>query len=311
MAKRLLVQFCMLMLVVLLTVPVTSSSARQAQSAIRNADSQAEEEQILRFQAKSYAQAYAAADAIAIANMWAIDGTYTDSNGDQHIGRPAIQQFFASGFKRFGGQPMDISIDSLRFPAPGVAIEEGTSRLLAGPSAGHLSHYTAVHVKENGQWLMTAVNETDMNQPKSSGLKELSWILGDWTAKNSKNVTSHFKADWVGNQNFIKCEYSKNSNGNAEDVDLIGWNPVNQEITSWHFDSNGGFGKGKWVRYSDSWLENATTMETDGSFGRAINLVKKVNDNSFTWTSTGRSINGRALPDTSEVVVTRDQVVAK
>ena len=50
---------------------------------------------------------------------------------------------------------MEVSIQSIRFVSPAVAMEDGTTTVThrAGEPAEH-SRYTVVHVKHDGKWLM-------------------------------------------------------------------------------------------------------------------------------------------------------------
>jgi uncharacterized protein (TIGR02246 family) len=299
----------------LLAVPSYYATATSAESPEQAATSSADEK-ALRSQADDYEKAYARGDAKTVANMWTSDGTYTDADGVELKGRSDIEKYFCSGFKQFGAHPLDISVESIRFPASNVAIEKGSCRILSGPASGIKSRYTAVHVKEHGRWLVDAVTESEGPQETSSGsLKDLDWLIGSWTAKGPKG-TMRFNADWAGDRKFIHCRYSfihctsstnDSTSPKSEQMQIIGWNPMSKQITSWHFGSKGGFGYGRWLKDGQSFIETTNGLEPDGTASSSINTLHKLSDNSFTWSSTGRISGNDRLPDTPEISVTRDQ----
>lgn len=267
-----------------------------------------QDEKALRAQADDYARAFASGNSAALANMWTADGTYSRADGEELKGRAAIERFFASGFKNSGAYQLSITVDSLRFPKNDVAIEEGTCRPAQGPGAGNISHYQVVHVKENGKWLMAAVTETVREQASGDRLEDFAWLLGNWSARTAKGQL-HLSVDWVGDNKFMRCAFRKEgaSDSRPDEVEIIGWNPLWKRIVSWHFDRRGGFGSGRWQRDGQSWIENASNIESDGTASSGVNILHKLSDNSFTWRSTARSIAGTSVPDTDEITVTRDQ----
>ena len=265
------------------------------------------DEKAIRAQADEYAKAYASGDAAVLANMWTVDGTY-NVDGQEVKGRAAVEQFFASGFKKSGSAPLSITVKSLSFPKDDVAIEEGTCRLAQGPAAGEISHYQVVHVKESGNWLMASVSETNGGQASEDKLADLAWLIGNWSAVGAKEKL-HFKVDWAGDNKFIRVAFKKedSSDSNPEEVEVIGWDPVTQRIVSWHFDRRGGFGSGRWQRDGQSWIKSAKSVEFDGTASSGVNVLHKLSDSSFTWRSTGRNRAGASLPDTEDITITRVQ----
>jgi uncharacterized protein (TIGR02246 family) len=311
MTKQLLtIGISFLAIAILLTVSLpgfadSSSNAKSDQLATKCAD----DEKILRDQAAQYAKAFAAGDAATIASMWTEDGTFTQPDGTQLHGRKAIESFFSSFFQLMSGQPLDVTVESIRFPEANVAIEEGTSRLSKGGQGQSMSRYTVLHVKRNGAWQMAAVSEVNCAQPSESAsdsLKDLGWLVGSWTAKGASNM--HLKATWSGQHKFINCQYQKDATSDPAggDVQVIGWNPLNNRIASWHFHENGGFGYGRWMRDAETWTERARGVTPDGTICSATYTLKKLDNNNFQWQSTNRTMAGSQLPDTEVITVTRN-----
>jgi len=269
------------------------------------ADSQQEDEQVIRAQADAYAKAFAAGDAGAIANFWTEDGTYTDSNGTEHKGRADIEKLFQTYFKENGAKPITITVTSVRFPAKGVAVEEGSTTVVEG-SRPFTEKYTVVHQKVKGTWHMMAVSETNCEQPNTESIKDLEWLAGSWSA-TGRGYAMHFKAAWDAGHHFLALSMDNS----GVPFECVAWNPVARQIISWHFDFEGGFGNGSFTRYGDTWTEHAVGVQPDGNMSRANYIIKKISDNQFSWRSIDRTVNGLAMPDTQEVVITRDGTDAK
>jgi hypothetical protein len=88
-------------------------------------------------------------------------------------------------------------------------------------------------------------------------------------------------------------------------MQIIGWDPVAKQIRSWIFDSDGGFSEGKWTRKGDRWLIRQSGTLPDGGRSSAVNVITRIDDDSFTWQSVQREIDGDILPNVDEVLVVR------
>jgi hypothetical protein len=71
------------------------------------------------------------------------------------------------------------------------------------------------------------------------------------------------------------------------------------------FDSDGGFGEGLWTRKGNAWHIQATGTLPDGSKSSSVNIITRLDDNTFTWQSINRQAAGELLPNVDEVVVAR------
>jgi hypothetical protein len=173
----------------------------------------------------------------------------------------------------------------------------------------------AFHVKEGDQWKMAAVTETTWT-PESAyeALKDLYWLVGKWSVKQPVESGIHFNANWVANRNFIKCEFEEaTAPGSGVDpvktTQLIGWDPIQKQIVSWHFDSSGGFGYGRWHREGKVWVIDANGVEQDGTTAKANYLLNPVDSNMFTWQSVARHKGVATLPDMPSITIGRDGTV--
>jgi hypothetical protein len=77
----------------------------------------------------------------------------------------------------------------------------------------------------------------------------------------------------------------------------IGWDPANETIRSWVFDSLGGFGEGSWRRDGNRWTVESTGVLPDGRTGSSTDVWEFVDENSYVWRSTDREIDGQPMAD--------------
>jgi hypothetical protein len=167
-------------------------------------------------------------------------------------------------------------------------------------------------VKRDGKWLLDRVSEEEPaappDPPPSSyeHLKELEWMIGSWIDQDEA-ATVQTDCEWTKNQNFINRSFAVVVGDQVDmaGMQIIGWDPVAKQIRSWLFDSDGGFAEGKWTRKEDRWLIQQTGTLPDGSRSSAVNIITRLNDDSFTWQSVHREINGDVLPNVDEVLVVR------
>jgi hypothetical protein len=72
-------------------------------------------------------------------------------------------------------------------------------------------------------------------------------------------------------------------------------------------DSDGAFAEGSLSRKVDKWFIQQKGTLPDGGITTALNIIKKIDDDTCTWQSINRTIDGELQPNIDEVVVTRVQ----
>ncbi len=287
--------------------PTPSAAAQKAAPANAN-------EAHIRAGAQAFIKAFNAGDAKALAEMWTPNGTIADEQGNVFKGRKAIEEQYAALFKGHPGVRMQLAIKSIDFPTSTTAIEDGVTQLMTKdndpPSA---ARYTAVHVQEDGKWLMASVREAAM--PIASNfaqLQELGWLVGEWEAK-SDDVTAHSQIRWIANKSFLQRTFSVNRDGMqvASGMQVIGWDPRSERIISWTFDSSGGHGMGVWNAMPEGWGIDSTGVTADGVPTTAKDHLIRVpgETNVFGWRSVDRKLGDMKVPDVLEVVF--DRVTSK
>jgi uncharacterized protein (TIGR02246 family) len=268
------------------------------------------DEKAIRATADQFANAFNAADAKAVGALWAPDAEYTDESGRSIEGRAAIEKEYADAFKQHHGAVMTITIESVRFLGPELAIEKGVARVKSpGGIADTAARYTVVHAKRDGKWTMVLGRDAPyVPATNEDYLKDLEWLIGDWVPE-AKDQPLRLHFEWMAQRNFIKNTYTVTKDGQSTLTggQIIGWDPRLGRIVSWHFDAQGGFGKDIWMKDGQKWVIEATGVLRDGSESTALNIATPVGVNSFTWQSVKRTLDGVALPDIPPAKLTRVQ----
>jgi uncharacterized protein (TIGR02246 family) len=297
--------------VILITAPCASAAEKGKDAKSKDAKSA---DAPIRATAEAFVQAFNRGDAKALAAMWTEAGTLADDRGELFKGRPAIEKEYAAFFQQNPGAKLEIAVTSVDFPTPTMAIEDGAARVAlehAGPPV--VSRYVAVHVLQDGKWLMTSVREWSIPLPASaSRIEELGWLIGDWEAAvEGTKLRASFR--WIADKRFIQREYTvrQQEKVSSSGTQIIGWDPQSGQIRSWSFDSSGGFGEGIWAATAEGWSIESRGVLADGTPTSSRDFLIRVagENNVLGWRSADRTIGPFTLPDMNEVVL--DKVAAK
>ena len=258
----------------------------------------------------AYVEAFNAKDATSLAPHWSETGVYVrPADGMRLVGRNAIEQEFHAAFEERPTAALVVTVDSIRFVTPEVAIEEGTAEVNSAGAATSRSGYAAVHVKRDGQWQVDSIREADLaatEEQAGNRLAELAWLVGDWVDQ-SETATVETSVTWTKNKTFLSYAFKVSTGGidELEGTQVLGWDPVKKTIRSWMFDSDGGFGEGVWTRKSDRWEVKLRQVLADGRTASSTNIYMPIDDNTFKWQSINRELDGENLPDVEPVTVVR------
>ena len=269
-------------------------------------------EKEIRAGADAFIAAFAKRDAEAIAAQWTPDGVYIDEAGQKFTGRNSIQSEYETLFK---AGPDDLAIrietDSVRLVNSDTAIEEGRAALTPQtPGASRvMSRYTAVHVKQEGRWLIAELRDTRIDLPPDTGsLEDLGWLVGTWSASNG-DTSAVVKCIWVENNRFLLRTDAVTESGKptAGGLEVIGINPATGRITSWNFTNDGGHAVGVWTPMDESWAVESEGVMASGTVTTSINILSRSDDDSLTWKSVERTAGDAMLPDMAEVTLKRNK----
>jgi uncharacterized protein (TIGR02246 family) len=256
--------------------------------------------------ARKYEEAYNKADAKTLAGFYSDDVDYIDQDGAEVKGRDAVQKLLADNFVQNPGAKLAITTEEVKQLTPDVMVTRGIATVSPANGAAATTRYTAVKVRKGDHWEISQLNEREAPAPSAySKLEVLEWLVGAWQDK-SGDQTVEAKVNWAGDKNFLVRTINVKGNQSSTDGwEIIGWDPVRQQIRSWIFDSNGGFGESTWASDGEHWLIRASNVLPDGSRSTAENVLTKVDDNKFTWESQNRTLNGDPQPSLDKIEVQR------
>ncbi len=290
------------------TVGIVAEDKVGANKATQAPRPQAPDEGAIRASANAFTSAFDRGDAKAIAALWTADCEYVDETGRVFRGRDAIQKEYASFFSEHPGLKIEISVSSIQIVGEHSAIEDGTA--IVRNDAGALvskGSYTAIHSKEGNKWLMASVRERPA--PLLSGrptFQSLEWLVGAWTAKKDSQDVD-FQIKWVADKKFLELSYNTRDKGSIgrSGIQIIGVDPLSGEVTSWSFDSTGGYGHGSWRLLKRGMIIQSRGMLPDGAPTTSDEIVSRIDEDSFSWQSVNRAVAGQRLNDGEPVVLKR------
>jgi uncharacterized protein (TIGR02246 family) len=270
---------------------------------------QSVDEAAIRQAAASYVEAFNKHDAQAVAEQWSPDAVYLNRiTGEEVVGREAIAQQFALAFEEQPESKLEVTVTSVQFISPNVAIEQGTAKILVPNAEPEEIEYSAGDVKRDGKWLLDRVTDQskEVIPTHYEQLKPLEWMVGSWTDE-STDAEVEVDCNWTKNKNFLTRAFKISVDGQIEmsGMQVIGWDPAAKAIRSWTFDSNGTFSEATWESRGDRWFIRNRGVLPDGQPATMINVMKKVGDDSFTWQTIERTAGDELLPNIDEIAIVR------
>lgn len=270
----------------------------------------------VRGRAELLVKAFNSGKASDVAALFAPDGEVIDEEGNLFAGRKELTEAFGQFFAKFPQARLEVKVESVRSPAPGLAIEEGTRQITAGEAdekSTAVLRYSAIHAKVDGKWQIASLREftADPVPTPHEQLKALEWLVGDWVNEGTDAVVK-ISYRWSDDKNYLLGDYEVAAAGKPvmKSTQRIGWNPLTGAVRSWLFDSDGGFSEGNWAQTDDGWVIKSTTVNPDASTGSATVTIVAKDKTHFTIKGTERIVAGLREPD-FEVSVARRPPTAK
>jgi uncharacterized protein (TIGR02246 family) len=266
-------------------------------------DDAADDRAAIQKAVRSFVDAFEKGDAKAVAAHWTENGEYISDDGTTLRGRAAIEKEYAANFNaRKTKVKIDIEVDSVRFPSRDTAIEEGHFKVHNHKEQATTSKYTVLHVREGGKWLMAVVREFPS---EGASIRDLDWLIGAWSAKRD-DTEVHTTYEWWGEKNFIRVNFAiKTKEKNITGFQMIAKDSVTGQIRSWAFDPDGSFGEASWTREGKKWMQDSAAVLPDGATLAATNIFTQIDNDTFTFQSVERSLDGVQLPDIGPIRVMR------
>lgn len=282
----------------------TASPNREPKADNGEALDRAEDREAIRKSSAAFSAAYAQHDAKACASFWTEQGEYFSDGRGTLRGHKAIEETFAKLFKENPKCNITARIDSIRFISQSNAIETGILKMdPGGKELPTSTRYSVLHVKENGEWKIAFAREFAAEEDR---IEDLEWLVGKWSAKmDDREVTFDYR--WTPKKAFLRAEFEVKENGKVikSGVQIITRDPVLGQLRSWIFEHGGGFGEGLWVRDENHWVVESLGVSPEGTETSALNIITRIDKDTFTWNSTERYVDGEEQKDTEPVKVNR------
>jgi uncharacterized protein (TIGR02246 family) len=267
-------------------------------------DARAQDRVAIEGMMQSLLKACEARDAKQVAAHWTFEGELQNDLGVQLQGRPALEEAFTAVLAKTAEVKANRKNPSLRFLSQDSAIEEGViliQRGLAEPTTE--AEYSALLVREDGKWLIAQLTESSIQE---DSLEDLAWLIGDWKTTVNDAVELRSSYSWNGSKNFIHVRFSRTEQDVSVSGDqVLGVDPATGQIRAWIFEADGGIGESYWQRDGDHWTATLVATLADGRTLTETNVLRRINDDSFTWQSIGRALDDQPLPDLSPNKVER------
>lgn len=253
---------------------------------------------------QSFVKAFESRDAEALAAHWTAEGEY-ESDGEPAVrGRETIQKRFSEFFAKTPELKAEVRSDSLRFLSSDTAINEGLVSIRRGAAAtATKARYKILVVREKGRWLFAQLNES----PKQGvAVSDIAWLIGEWKSTIGQDAEIRTVYSWSPSKKFIHSEVHIKEKALAFTVNqVIGVDPATGAIHTWSFEADGGVGEADWSSDGDHWILNMEGTLVDGTTLTETNILRRVDDDTFTWQSINRMFDGAELADLAPVKVKR------
>jgi uncharacterized protein (TIGR02246 family) len=286
--------------------PAPDAPPAKEKSGDQPAADRSADEAAIRANIAAFVKAYNAGDAKAVAALFIEDGQIVDKDGDASEGRAAIEKSFKDLFTANPQKRLEVSVESIRFLGPDLAVEIGSTKETPAPGEPpEYDRYTVLHVKRDGKWQMALARDEEGPPPTGhEQLRPLAWLIGEWIDDDGSSVVNS-SCRWSEDRNFLLQEFDVQINGRdaMKISQRIGWDPLAKQIHSWVFDSAGGFGESLWTRDGNNWVIKATAVRPDGTTASATNLLVPTGTDAYVWRSTDRIVGDELEPATEVKII--------
>jgi uncharacterized protein (TIGR02246 family) len=248
-------------------------------------------------------------DTKAMATLWTADADFLAADGTRIRGREAIEQAFAEMIAAGPKRTVKFDVVEIRRIGKDVALADAVVRTTPLRSPDRIPSVTLTLVQEKGQWLIASAHETiDVVPAPAAHLQELAWLVGSWeSGKTAAGHTMKSACDWTANHSFLIRKFTSGSkDGRAlAGTEVIGWDPRNDRIHSWVFDSTGGFGENIWLHDGKRWVVQHTGTTADGGHAAATYVMMPADGETISIQSRDHTVNGEREPDGPPIIMKR------
>lgn len=258
---------------------------------------------------EAYIKAVNDRDLAAIAACWTEEGEHIGETGDTLRGPAAIEAAYKEFFERYATSNLEAKVEKLRFLGKDTAIETGTFHLKHSETTT-ISEFSVLFVREDGNWKIAIVRERASDKPPVTDIKELAWLVGDWTGTMADGEL-HCSYSWAEGENFLHNRFTLKRDGQPALVGLqiMGVDHLHGGFRTWMFDVSGGTSEGHWAKDADRWVVETRSIHADGVEGFAKSLFIPQTKDEYTWQPLERSRGGEGKTAGAPIKVVRAKAV--
>lgn len=142
----------------------------------------------------------------------------------------------------------------------------------------------------------------------ASPLTTLDWLVGSWT-NSDESRSAQLSCRYTKNDAFLLLSFGfeREDGDKMSGMQVIAWDPAQQIIRSWTYDSDGGFGEGTWRQSGDHYTIRSRYTLPDGGVASSVKSIKFVDDDTCTIQTINREIDGKMQPDTEPLTIIREK----
>ena len=267
------------------------------------------DEPAVRQTLESYVKTFNDHDAESVIGYWLEDAVHHDrETGERTVGRDAIAEDLRNAFDESLRSQLSGTVERVHFITPDVAKVDGEtvfSQVDAEPSR---SAFSAILVRRDGKWKFSTIEESPKPIPSGGyeALQPLAALIGRWRDQGQQQ-TVETEIDWSPGGNFLIRSYGISEEGveTGQGTQIIGWDPREQQIRSWSFNSDGSFGDGVWSSSGDHWLVRSSQTLADGRAASGTYVIATNGSDSVRLRLIGHEIEGEPQPSPDAVVMNR------
>ena len=156
-------------------------------------------------------------------------------------------------------------------------------------------------MRSGGKWYFGLLRES----PEAPSLQELAWLVGTWTFSRD-GAETRMAVEWAEGKKYLLCRTTrKQDDQTTTATQILAVHPATGAIQSWTFERDGSLGESVWSRTDKGWTAKVTSVTADGDKVTATTILTPIDENTFTFQSTERTVDGEKAADVGPIKVTR------
>jgi uncharacterized protein (TIGR02246 family) len=256
----------------------------------------------LRDRTREFLKSLANGDAREVAGFWTTTGEYARGSDLTIRGRANIEKAYVEHLKKKQPGTVTVEGESIRFLSDDTAVQEGVFVVKrSNPAETTRSQFSALFVRSGGNWYFGLLRES----PEATSLQELGWLVGSWSY-SSDHAETRMAVEWTEGKKYLLCRTTrKQDDQTTTATQILAVHPATGAIRSWTFESDGSLGEAVWSRTDTGWTAKVTSVDADGDKVTATTTLAPIDENTFTFQSTDRTVDGEKAADIGPITVTR------